>query len=85
MKWLSRLIPLLLVAVCVTTSFAAEGEVIGQTSVFHLVPSSVLIANDPGEVAGVQAFNYFFCIELFVGLFAAWLRMFLGLFKKEVP
>lgn len=63
---------------------AAPGEVIGQTTVFHLEPSAVLIANDPGEAAGVQAFNYFFCLEVFVALLAVWLRMFIGIFKREV-
>ncbi len=65
-------------------AFAAPGEVIGQTTVFHLEPSAVLIANDPAEAAGIQAFNYFFCLELFVALFAVWVRMFLSIFKREV-
>lgn len=64
--------------------FAAPGEVIGQTTVFHLEPAAVLIANDPAEAAGVQAFNYFFCLEVFVALLAVWVRMFLSIFKREV-
>ena len=66
------------------SSFAADGEVIGRTTVFHLVHDSFLVANDPGEVVGVQAFNYFFSIELFCGLFACWIKMFLATLKKEV-
>lgn len=67
-----------------TPAFCAEGEVIGQTAVFHLTPAPVLIANDPAETAGVQAFNYFFCLEVFVALLAVWVRMFLSVFKREV-
>lgn len=74
----------LLVMLAAFTCFAADGEVIGQTTVFHLVPSAVLVANDPAEAAGVQAFNYFFCLEVFVGLLAVWVRMFLSVFKREV-
>lgn len=65
-------------------AFSAEGEVIGKTSVFHLVPDAILVANDPAESAGVHAFNYFFCLEFFVGLLAVWVKMFLAIFKKEV-
>lgn len=74
----------LLVMLAAITCFAADGEVIGQTTVFHLVPSAILVANDPAEAAGVQAFNYFFCLEVFVGLLAVWVRMFLSVFKREV-
>ena len=63
---------------------AADGEIIGQTSVFHLVPDAVLIANDPSEEAGVQAFNYFFCLEVFFGILAVWVKMLLSIFKREV-
>ena len=65
-------------------AFSAEGEVIGQTRVFHLTPASVLIANDPLEEAGVQAFNYFFCLEVFFGLLAVWVKMLLSVLKREV-
>lgn len=65
-------------------AFAADGEIIGRTTVFHLTPSSVLVANDPAEAAGVQAFNYFFCLEVFVALLAVWVRMFISVFKREV-
>lgn len=73
-----------LVMVASICCYAADGEVIGQTTVFHLVPSAVLVAHDPAESAGVQAFNYFFCLEVFVGLLAVWVRMFLSVFKREV-
>jgi|APHig6443717497_1056834.scaffolds.fasta_scaffold237272_2 hypothetical protein len=63
---------------------AADGEIIGQTSVFHLVPDAVLIASDPLEEAGVQAFNYFFCLEVFFAIFAVWVKMLLSVFKREV-
>jgi hypothetical protein len=74
----------MLVLLLTYACYAADGEIIGQTSVFHLTPSAVLIANDPSEEAGVQAFNYFFCIELFFGLFAVWLKMLFSVFKREV-
>lgn len=69
---------------CTIPAFAADGEVIGQTAVLHLTPSPVLVANDPGEAAGVQAFNYFFCLEVTVALLAVWVRMFINVFKREV-
>ena len=67
-----------------SSACAADGEIIGQTSVFHLVPDAVLIANDSSEEAGVQAFNYFFCLEVFFGLLAVWVKMFLSVLKREV-
>lgn len=74
----------LVLLIAAMPAFAAPGEVIGQTTVFHLEPTAVLIANDPAEAAGVQAFNYFFCLEVFVALLAVWVRMFLSVFKREV-
>jgi hypothetical protein len=74
----------MLVILMTFACYAADGEVIGQTTVFHLTPSPVLVANDPAEAAGVQAFNYFFCLEVFVALLAVWVRMFISVFKREV-
>lgn len=69
---------------CTAPAFAADGEVIGHTAVLHLTPSPVLIAADPAEAAGVQAFNYFFCLEVAVALVAVWAKMFISVFKSEV-
>jgi len=66
--------------------FQTTDNIIGQTTVFNLTPASILVAqtDDPTEQAGVAAFNYFFTIQLFVGLCAAWVRMTLSIIKKEV-
>ena len=51
----------------------AEG-VIGVDKEFHILPIKFLIAKTSEEEPYVLAFNYFFTIELFVGLLALWLR-----------
>ena len=71
----------------IAPAFADDGQVIGQTTVFHITPSAFLVATDETDatqVAGVQAFNYFFSLEVFVALLAVWVRMFISVFKREV-
>lgn len=55
-----------------STSFA-EG-VIGVDQFFSIQPVSFLLAKTVDEEPYVVAFNYFFTIEIFVGLMALWLR-----------
>ena len=52
----------------------AEG-VIGLDKEFHILPIKFLIAKTSEEEPYVLAFNYFFTLEIFVGLFALWLRL----------
>ncbi len=51
----------------------SEG-VIGVDQTFNIQPVSFLIAKNADEEPYVAAFNYFFTIEIFVGLLALWLR-----------
>jgi hypothetical protein len=51
---------------------------IGSTSIFSLEPLQVL-TTDPVEYG--QAFNFFFSIEVFFGLFALFIRLILRVFR----
>ena len=59
----------LLIPVCTW----AEG-VIGVDHEFQILPINFLVAKTSEEEPYVLAFNYFFTIEIFVGLLALWLR-----------
>ena len=79
-----KTIALALAILLLVSGNQAVAGVIGETTTFSLVPAPVLTTTDPAEAAGVQAFNYFFTIEIFFGLVAVWVRLALSLFKREV-
>jgi len=68
-KFLSFLALLLLIP----TLAYADG-VIGVDRLFTIHPVVFLVAKNADEQPYVLAFNYFFTIEIFVGLVALWLR-----------
>ena len=49
--------------------------VIGVDQQFNINPVQFLIANNTDQQPYVDAFNYFFTIELFCGLLALWIRL----------
>ena len=74
MKTRSAFILLLFVALLVLPSTSFAEGIIGVDRFFSLQPVSFLLAKTVGEEPYVAAFNYFFTIEIFVGLVALWLR-----------
>jgi len=74
MKFRSTFIFLLLLALLFLPSIGLAEGVIGVDRYFNIQPVSFLMAKTADEEPYVAAFNYFFTIEIFVGLFALWLR-----------
>lgn len=72
-KGLFFLIIFLFLILLPTTGFC-EG-VIGVDKEFTIKPVQYLIANTSEQKPYVEAFNYFFTIELFSGLLALWIRL----------
>jgi hypothetical protein len=71
----------LLVFETVVPDTAEAGTVIGQSRMFNLAPMDLLQAETSEMEPYCQAFNYFFTIQLFFGLFALWLRIVIRVFR----
>ena len=74
MRTRSAFILLVFFALLVLPSTSLAEGVIGVDRFFSLQPVSFLVAKTTDEQPYVAAFNYFFTIEIFVGLLALWLR-----------
>ena len=63
------------VMLCAVVCMADEGQVIGRTAVFNLVAPVVLTTADPSLQPGIDMFNFFFGLEVFVGMSAAFFKI----------
>ena len=71
-----RVAATLLLILALASPACAEG-VIGRDTLFNIATVQVLSGNEPYN----QAFNFFFTLELFFGLFALWMRLLIRVFR----
>ena len=62
---------IIIIVIIVLFPSVALSETIGIDTIFSIVPIDLISDNPPYD----DVFNYFFTLEIFIGLFALWLRL----------